>query len=329
MMDKIVTNGMSDNWFDACLSYQNEFFSPIYSSFQFLFHFDGLVCIITELLVLLPAFFRFYGFGIQQKLARFYNNARYQLIIFLYLFSLSVVICSDLQIVLLQPPACATWDGLNYQPFVEKYQSPSFTIVLTTIFICFLFSLPLFISTIWYLFSALLIFFYIFLLLSSILSGSATINQAIFGVSLGCWLFFTHRFFPPILVPIISFTASFMSLIFLIIKVCQFGVDNTFVTLSVVPGIRGCCLLVLCGFLFLRLVKSGLGFSIFTVQWSRRVLNDESSCEAVVPTVIGGHGDVFGNRLKYDIRDGIIAFVSVLIINEIISEVFHYELFQS
>lgn len=328
MDEPILTNGICDNWFDGCLARKPSIFQPIFSSFQFLFHFDGLLCIITELLVLLPAFFRFYGFGVQQKLAKFYNNSRYQLIIFLFLFSLSAVICSDLQIFLPQPPGCVTWDGLNYEPFRPNYLSPSLTIVLITLIICFLFTLQTFISSIWAVYAVPLLF-YLFAIISAILSGTQTINQTLLGMSLGLWLFFLYRFLPPIFIPVSSTLFFIFSLIIFVIEIKHKGPLDDFVKITIVPGIRGCILLIFSCYLLYRHSKSHSNFGWFSIQWAKGNELDETKIGgAVVPNVVDvGTGDLFGNRLKKDMLDSLFLFIAVLLINEFVSEYFEYDIF--
>ena len=330
MGDYIITNGISDGWFDSCHTVAAKVFQPIFSSFQFLFHFDGLLWIVIELLLLLPVFFRLYGFGVQQKLARFYNSTRYQLILFLYLFSASAALCSAIQICLPQPPACVTWDGLNYLPLRNNYLSPSFTIVLVTILVSFLFTVAI---GIWYISLVVAIIFFVAIFLSAILSGSATINQALMSVAIGFWLFFIYRFMPPIFIPLAGAVIFIFSMSTFIFRIVEKGKDESFVQLCVVPGIRGCiCLLIGC-ILYILHVKIGNqdNFNWFAFNWDKRNSNSSSSTgNAVIPDVVNtGSGDIFGKRLKIDILVGFISFVVVLGFNIFVAKYFIYEMFSS
>ena len=327
MDEPILTNGICDNWFDGCLACKPTIFQPIFSSYQFIFHFDGLLCIVTELLVLLPTFFRFYGFGVQQKLAKFYNNSRYQLIIFLFLFSLSAVLCSDFQIFLPQPPGCVTWDGLNYEPFRPNYLSPSLTIVLITIIICFIFTLPILVSAIWFIYVSIL--FYLFAIISAILSGTQTINQTLLSMAFGFWLFYLYRFLPPIFIPVSSTLFLIFSFILFIYEIVEKGRDNDFVKLTIVHGLRGCILLIFSIYLLIRHSKSTSNFNWFKINWSKGYDPDGTTIGgAVVPSVVDvGTGDLFGNRLKKDMIDSFLLFFAVLLINEFVSEFFHYSMY--
>ena len=331
MDEQIITNGICYNWFDGCLACKPSIFQPIFSSYQFIFHFDGLLCIITELLVLLPTFFRFYGFGVQQKLAKFYNNSRYQLIIFLFLFSLSAVLCSDFQIFLPQPPACVTWDGLNYEPIRPNYLSPSLTIVLITIIICFIFTISIFTSAIWLIYIVILTFIYLFAIISAILSGTQTINQVLLSMALGFWLFYLYRFLPPIFIPVSSTLFLVCSMILFIYEIIDKGRKDDFVKLTVVHGLRGCILLIFSIYLLIRHSKSNSNFNWFKISWSKGYNPDGTTIGgAVVPSVVDvGTGDLFGNRLKKDMIDSFLLFVAVLLINEFVSEFFDYAMFST
>ena len=127
---KQLTNGFADNWLDRCYRIGDSFFYPAYASLLLMLHFDALNWVVLELLLVLPLFFRLYGFGVQQKLGRFYNTARNQLIIFLIEFGVVTVICSSLQITLPQSGACMVWDGIEYSRYRNSGVSPSSTIAL-------------------------------------------------------------------------------------------------------------------------------------------------------------------------------------------------------
>ncbi|OHS93314.1 hypothetical protein TRFO_11947 [Tritrichomonas foetus] len=328
MNDVIITNGINDNWFDGCHAIATKVFQPIFSSFQFIIHFDAMIWIVAELLLLLPIFFRLYGFGVQQKLARFYNTARYQLIHFLYLFSLSAVLCSLLQLCLPQPPACVTWDGLNYHPLRNNYLSPSFTIVLITILSSFLFSVTI---GVWNISRVVATIFFISITLSAIFSGTATVNQALLSIALGFWLFTTYSFLPPIFIPAGAAIVVIFSMTIFLMRIIQKGRFETMVQLCVVPGIRGCILLIIVCYLYFKFSRTQDSFDWFAVHWGKTGDSSSSSAgDAVVPEVVNvGSGDVFGQRLKMDIIDSAIAFVAVLSINEFVTEYFKYEMFSS
>lgn len=327
MNEPIITNGVSDNWFDSCHATASNFFRPIYSSFQLLFHFDSMNWIILELLLLLPVFFRLYGFGVQQKLSKFYTEARSQLIHFMFLFSLASVICPILQLFLPRSAGCITWDGLNYTPLRNgNYQSPSYDIVLITILLFLLISVE--IGT-WYIASTIAVFFFIAILLSSILSGSQTVSQALFSVAVASWLFFSFRFLPPIARPIAGITVFLFGFVYFIIEIVKLGRDDILVQACAVPGIRGCLLMVVNMALFFRYVFSQDNYNWFALSWHQSGESSSgSNIRAIIPGVIMvGSGDMFGKRLIKDIIDSSVAFIVVLICNEFVAKFFQYRLF--
>jgi hypothetical protein len=319
------TSGLSDAWFDRCQAVGSEAFHLIFSAFQLLFHFDTLNFILGELLLLLPVFFRLYGFGVQQKLTRFYNETRAQLLRFMYLFAISTVLCSILQLLLCQTPACMTWDGINYSPLRLTYSSPNLDIVVITILACILITVTIKVLSVASVVAGL---FFIGVFVSAVLSGNVTIDQALLSSGIGSWLFFTFRFLPPLFVPLAAVVLAVPSLGYYAMWILEEGNDAVVVSASVVPGIRGCLLLAVNVFLYFRFVRRQENFKWRGVNWDRgRASSSDSSVVAVIPDVIPSGGDMFGTRLKWDIIDGIIAFVFVLACNQFVAQYFSYPLF--
>lgn len=331
---EVLTNGISDGFFDSCQARSANVFQPLFASFRLLFNFDPLNWILVELLLLLPIFFRLYGFGIQQKLTRFYNTMRNHLIHIMYLFGISTVTCSGLQLLFQSRPACVVWDGVNYKDFVDLYVAPSLDLVVITILVCIL-STVLF--RMWHssratlfqvIFYAIVVLMYIIVFASTFLSGTITINQAIFSVALGVWLFFLFQFLPPVFVPVLSLVLLCISMVFFIIKVRSSGRFSDSVRLCVVPGIRGCLVLAVHMGLYLRYVWEQDSFNWFRASWMEETGDDSSEIKAVIPGVVMvQNADVFGNRLKRDIRDSAIAFVAVLACNMFVTRYFKFTLF--
>jgi hypothetical protein len=319
----VRTSGISDSWFDSCLAVDSTVFSSIFSAFQLLFHFDSLNFILVELLLLLPVFFRLYGFGVQQKLTKFYDETRSQLIRFMYLFGLSTVLCSTLQLLLRQSPACISWDGVNYLPLHTKYASPNLDIAVIAILMCILISVTLGIGS---LASIVAFLFFAGVFVAAILSGTATVNQALLSSSLGAWLFFTFRFLPPIFVPACAALVSVPSLAYAIVFIVEEGKESEIVAASVVPAIRGCLLLIVNIALYLRFVRVQEDFQWTRVVWDRGDVSSSGS-GAVIPDVVTGTGDSFGKKLTRDIFDSGIAFIAVLACNQFVAQYFNYELY--
>ena len=331
---QVLTNGISDGFFDSCQARSANVFQPLFASFRLLFTFDSLNWILVELLLLLPIFFRLYGFGIQQKLTEFYNTMRDYLIHIMYLFGVSTVACSGLQLLFQSRPACVVWDGMNYKHFVDLYVSPSLDLVVITILMCILSTVlfrmwhnsrPALFELVFYVIAVL---FYVLVFASTFLSGTITINQAVFSVALGIWLFFLFQFLPPVFVPVLSLVLMFISMVFFIIKVRSSGRFSDSVRLCVVPGIRGCMLLIVHMGLYLFHVREQDNFNWFRASWMEASGDDASEIKAVIPGVVKvQNSDAFGNRLKKDIRNGAIAFVVVLGCNQFVTRYFRYDLF--
>jgi hypothetical protein len=194
----VITSGISDAWFDCCHTLSLDAFHLVFTAFHVLFHFNSLNFILVELLLLLPVFFRLYGFGVQQKLTRFYSETRSQILRFMYLFALSTVLCSSLQLLLQQTPACVQWDGRHYAPLRSTYASPNLDIVVIAILGCILVAVTLSVLSVASVVAAV---FFVGVFVSAVLSGTATINQALLSSAIGAWMFFAFRFLPPLFVP--------------------------------------------------------------------------------------------------------------------------------
>lgn len=329
------SNGISDSWLDACHVYGETVFEPLFSAFKLVFHFDSLNWILLELLFLLPVFFRLYGYGVQQKLTRFYDETRHQLIHFMFLFGMSTVVSSSLQLIFNQAPACVSWDGTNYHALRDIYSSPNLDLAVITILMIILSSvvvnmwierrhapilqISLFIMAIG---------FYVILFCSAFWSGTININQAVLSVALGAWLYFFFRFVPPLFIPLLTAILMPLSLILFISVIKTEGKESDIVARSVVPGIRGCIVLVINMALYWRYVQQQDNFRWMNTQWNYGGSSPAETEIAVIPGVISREkGTVFGMRLNSDIRDGAVAFVAVLLCNEFISDYFDYALF--
>lgn len=322
----VFTNGISDNWRSACQLHLSWFFQPIYSSFQLLFHFDSLNWILLELLIILSLFFRLYGFGVQQKLSKFYGEVRNQLLSFMYLFASGIVVCGVLQLMLPQPPVCAAWDGVEYAPLRAQYMTPSADIVVLSMLSC-LFAFAQ--VSVWRKASVVICAFFVFLFLSAIFSGSSTVCQALLSASIGAWLYFAFRFLPHIAVPIIGGMLILGGGTYFAVWIAKKGVKNNLVISSAIPGLRGCMQLAVNMCLYLRFALRNPNFNWFGFRWeSRNNSDDGSDGGAVIPNVLtGGESDAFGKLLRTDVIDGAIAFLVVLACNGIVVYKFDYDLF--
>jgi hypothetical protein len=179
-----------------------------------------------------------------------------------------------------------------------------------------------------YLASIVAVLFFVGVFISAILSGTATVNQALLSSSIGAWLFFTFRFLPPIFVPLCAVAVSIPTLVFSIIIINDETKEAAIVTASVVPAIRGCLLLIVNFGLYLRFVRAQDDFEWTRVTWDKGGGSSSGSgAVAVIPDVITGTGDVFGAKLKRDIIDSAIAFVAVLACNQFVAQYFEYPLY--
>jgi hypothetical protein len=170
--------------------------------------------------------------------------------------------------------------------------------------------------------------FFVGVFVSAVLSGNATIGDALMSSAIGSWLFFTFRFLPPILVPLCAAVLAVPSLAYYALWTIEEGKAAPVVYASVVPGIRGCLLLAVNVVLYFRFVRRQDDFRWRGVNWDRtRASSGDGPMIAVIPDVIKGGGDTFGTRLRWDIIDGIIAFVVVLACNQFVGQYFEYSLF--
>jgi hypothetical protein len=243
----------------------------------------------------------------------------------MYLFGMSTVLCSSLQLLLRQAPACVSWDGVDYLPLRATYACPDLDIVLITILMCILISV---VMGMWYVAGIIAVLFFIGVFITSILAGTATVNQALLSAAIGTWLFFLFRFLPPLFVPLSAVLLMIPSIVFYIIFIVAQGKDSEIVAVSVVPGIRGCMLLAVNMYLYLRFVKFQDDFEWLRVEWDRGGDSGSGSGgDAVIPQVISDTGDVFGTRLSRDMIDSGCAFGVVLVCNLFVGTYFDYALF--
>lgn len=325
---EIIGNGISDHWSCKCYVSAVSIFQPIYSSFELLFNNDALNWFVFELLLLLPLFFRLYGFGVQQKLTKFYNETRRQLINYQFLFGFTTVLCSILQIFIPQASACVIWDGISYGPLRSNNPSPSQSIVLVTVLLLTIACLSIE-RRLFYVIGVIIILS--FLILSSILSGATSIAQAILSLAMGACILFIYRFVPPISIPLSSLIAIVGGIILFSIDIHNHQISDDLVQYSVVPGICGCFILVVNLYHFFRFISYQNNYGWFTVNW---VQVDKGSSDCIATAVIPGvievkNGDEFGERLFRDIIDGAICFLALLIFNGIISKAFSYRFFNA
>jgi hypothetical protein len=198
-------------------------------------------------------------------------------------------------------------------------------IVLITILMCLIVTV---VMGIWYIASIIAVLFFIGVFISSILAGTATVNQALLSAAIGTWLFFIFRFLPPFFIPLAAVLLMIPSLVFYAIFAVEQGRFSEIVQVSVVPGIRGCMLLFVNLYLYLRFVKFQEDFQWLRVQWDRGGASESGSeGEAVIPQVISDTGDVFGSRLNRDLIDSACAFGAVLACNLFVGTFFQYSLF--
>ena len=321
-----LSNGIGDEWYNKCLASSNPLFKIIYSSFSILFHFDSLNWIVLELLILLPVFFRLYGFGIQQKLTKFYNKVRLQLIKFLFYFSLSSVLSCILHFLIPRPPSCVKWDGIKFSPFESEFTSPSSLIILIIIFfLMFLHSDFVYGFKITFLFG----FFFISATISSILSGSSSINQTIFSIAIGSWVYFLCSFLPLISIPIIILFISILSFYFFLPILFSINPSEYFLRQCALPGIRASLLLLISVFLFFQYAHSFNDFKWTQLNWNAlQIFGSNEDSVAIIPGILRiTEEDSFGKKLNQDIIASTIAFIAVLISNIISQQLFNYKIY--
>ena len=312
-MSEITSNGIGDGWFDMCCAVPTTVFQTFFSSFQFIFHFDSLNWVVIELLIIMPIFFRLYGFGIQQKLTKFYNKARFQLITFLFYFSFITVFSCVLQYLLPRSPACQKWNGLDLEPLRTDYGSPSVIIMLSAILFLMFFTYS---DNHW---TAINICFLIFLLvitISAVLSGTNSIFQAFASLCIGFWFFFLFNFLPLIFLPASTLIIGIVALALFLPVI--WGENYTSAELSCATnGVRAVLLLIVTCILFIEYAYSIDNFQWFQIKWRGvTITNGNEDSVAVIPGVLKfTDEDRFGKKLIKDIIWSIILFFVVLICN--------------
>ncbi|EAY20910.1 hypothetical protein TVAG_437360 [Trichomonas vaginalis G3] len=318
-----LTNGIGDDWFNKCCE-SYTVFKAFYASFKMIFHFDSLNWIAIELLIIMPIFFRLYGFGIQQNLTRFYNKSRLQILNFLFFFSFITVFSILLQYLMPRSPACLIWDGNDLNPSRPDNGSPSVIIMLTTIL--FLMFLRADFKG-WILVIIFAGFFFIMTTISSILSGSSSIFQALLSVCFGCWVFYVFNFLPPVFVPIVYLLISIAVVTIFGPEVVRYNKAASYLAKS---GIRSTFLLTVTVILYILNAKSIDGFKWFQIQWYDGLLtSSKDDSVAIIPTVLRvTDEDRFGRKLNKDIIYSVIAFVAVLIFNSIFVHFLDYRFYQ-
>lgn len=310
--DFIISNGIGDDWFNRCYATSTGFFQTFYSSLQFIFHFDSLNWVVIELLFITPIFFRLYGFGVQQKLTKFYNQARIQLITFLFYFSFITVLSCILQYLLPRSPACLKWDGLNLSPLRSDYSSPSVIIMLTAILFLMFFTPS---QQRWSIITVTVFLFFLLATISSILCGCNSIYQALCSLCIGFWAFFIFNFLPLIFIPIFSAAIAIFAL-FLFIPVLFKGGDASDISCAT-TGMRAFFLLIVTMFLFFEYVYSIDHFDWFEIKWRGvKITPSQEDSVAIIPGVLKvTEEDRFGRKLKRDIISSAVAFIIVLCCN--------------
>lgn len=333
-----ISNGIADNWFNRCCAINTSVFNSFFITFKLIFHFDSLNWIAIELLIIIPIFFRLYGFGIQQKLTKFYNKARLQILNFLFYFSLITVISALLQFLMPRNPACLQWDGANLVPLRNDFGSPSIIIMLTTILFLMFLKADF---TGWKIVIIVVGFFWFFTTTSSVLSGCSSIFQALLSVCFGSWIFFTFNFLPPIFV-IISYvviaTLAFTYFIPEVVKAFKESLRGIpelhdaykryLLNISTM-GIRSTVLLTIIIILFILNARSIDGFKWFEMQWYEGLLTrakDDSI--AIIPQVMKiTEEDKFDKKITKDIIFSLIAFVAVLGLNSFFVATFNVPIY--
>jgi len=321
-----LTNGISDEWYNACHASSYSIFQTIYSSFSLLFHFDSLNWVVLELLILLPVFFRLYGFGIQQKLTKFYNKVRLQLITFLFYFSFTTVLSCIIHFLLPQNAACAKWDGVSLTPFRSDFMSPSSLLILVTLFFLMFFDSEFGYGLI---VSSLFGIFFIGATVSSILCGSASILQATISISIGAWFYFMFSFLPLICMPIFIAGAFLISLYLFVPILVSPNSSDYFLRYCALPGVRASILLLFSMFLIIQFASSYDDFKWTKLNWEGlKTYGSHEDSVAMIPGIIRIFDeDVFGKRLLRDIIFSSIAFIAVLMSNVASNQLFNYRIY--
>lgn len=310
MEEKIISNGISDYWYDSCYATKVNIFQTFYSSFQILFHFDSLNWVAIELLILVPIFFRLYGFGIQQKLTKFYNKTRLQLIYFLFYFSFVTLLCSILHIIFPREPACLTWNGKDIEPLRYDYESPSAIVMFSVILFLMFVSADF---TEWLGATIIAGFFFLGTALSAILSGAQSISQVIISMAFGAWVFYLFNFLPPVCIPIFIVLIIVIGLS-LLIPVLRLTDANRYAVADAATGIRAALLLIITLALYIQFALTSGSFNWFEVKWRGvTMLESNEDSMAVIPGILRVTEDQFGKRLNRDIIYSLVAFVLVLI----------------
>lgn len=314
-MLNLTLNANSDNWYDRCLKMDGRVLQAIAQAFNRIFQFDCIVTVVYLILIIFPILFKIYGFGVQQRLRNFYDSSRLVFIEFLFLCSFSVDLCTIIHLCIKQPMPCITWNGRDLDPFSHSSRTPSHELIITFILCIGVWSLKIGIPLVR---RTICITIVILECVSNVLSGYASISQALISLAFGFWVTFLFNFLPPVGIPIIGFVALVSSCCLFGVNFSKYSWETSLIKTSLHLCARGAISLFISCLLQLRFGFAREEFDWQKVSWGPGwgKGNEGSSDDVVVPSMIKENArDDFGNVLKIDLIDSIVAFVLFLIGN--------------
>lgn len=314
-MTSLKLNAVSDHWFDQCFDISNNLMASVSNAFDRLFQYDCIVTVGFQILIIFPVLFKIYGFGVQQRLRKFYDTSRGLFISFLFLCSFSMAICTLIHLWIQQPMPCLIWDGRTLSPGNNSSRSPNEELIIILILARAIWSLKFGHS-----FFRKLTCITIVLLdyTAALLSGVSSISQIILSVSIGFWIMCLYELLPPIGIPISCVLGILAMVTVFSLNYPRYGFQSDLICKSLHYCIKSTIVLAISCLLQLRFGFSRDSFDWFAVGWGPRwKTNDsDSSDDVIIPSMVReAPVSDFGKVLKFDLIDSLIAFILFLLGN--------------
>ena len=323
MSNSLYLNARGDQWYSRCYYLDVKVVNGIKASLTRIFNFDCLTTIIFLIIIIFPALFNIYNFGVQQKLRLFYDNSRQMLINFLFMISFGVAFSSSIHLILNQPMPCVTWDGINVQPTLNAVRSPDEEIVIVVILCSLLISLK---------FNSRLSFCIIALTITvlecfgSVFCGLSSISTVIFSILLGVWIVCVFLSLPIGGIPILGIFIFILNFVLFIITLVKYSLHNELFNDSLHLCFRSTLTVLISCFLLIVFGKARPGFDWKQLNSKSNIGSDDAVIS--IPSMVNDEEqDSFGILLNTDLMFSIIAFILYLISNIIltyIDENFHF-----
>jgi len=317
-------SAISDNYYDSCLYDPGNSYFAIAESFRRFLHFDCIVTLILQLLIILSVLFKIYGFGMQQPLRIFYNKVRFGLIKMLSLFSFAAGFCAICNLWFDIQPACLKWDQTQIYTFSRSWRTPNIDNIVTLILSLSFFSMKMN----W--FTGILVSMFIIVdCFSSLKIGAVTINGLIITEFLGVWIFCLFEFLPTIAIPLLNLIIIICNIVLFVPKSGLYQAKINTAMDSLHLALRGPFVIIISQILLLGHAKNQDDFDWFDSDgFSLSNQDSDDIFKAEIPrmqTKIRTHD--FGEILKRDLYYSSIGFLAFLIGNYYIGYFYNYKFF--